>query len=1493
MDVMQQAQKSRVDALSGKLRCLSCGRVCTSYAVLAQHLKDKHDGVNSTDLQDTPSASVAGSSESGGGFSLGDMLARKLEAASKRTPASTPSSSGGRARESLPANISGPQDIRALLKEFKSRAHFSAAMRGHIASSKNKKMSRLKRIIVRERAEKAVAVASQAASQATASAAAAKQAHADLVRDMQERAQASSFQMSNHMPGSLQTEVMKMAVAEAERRLAEADRLEAAARAALDTRLREREKLYTARVRQSDSAPNLPPGRPVAAHSIEEASKGDAVQPMLAPGSPVSGASERVEAGSSDNGSVATFGGAMGAWLDSSTHRVLGSVPEIEEDEETSDDDLGPDGWDDVLSAWMGSAGLPDVWSSAAAPSHAASTTSSQSPARHKSPMTPTVDCETSTPARGTPGKPPVGPSPGRSSLEKKPAAAATQPPAWLQDASSSDEDEPPPAVEPPVTSPQASISNQQDPCRKSLTELLDALPQQHAQPTPPIGMQNPPPGAQVSAPAPTFPQSEGHSLFHNQLLGTPVQSQNHRGTSAPAGLGFDIRELLRTQVFDPSPKPSWGQPDLGQHNSASSSNCPPMQQPHAFANGAECQHRTGSLSALPTANVGSHFEMPTGLGLRAPSLPGTAYSHAGSSSIDAGANVDELEALGQRHLSWDTATRTFQASLAGVLRGHMDASTLDGNSLGSRDSRRLLEGLMSVQADLANGGTPLAMPQSDMRMAQNLLAAQAELQNGLADMGMIHPDMGMAHSDLGMPQQAGLGMAPGNPSGLRISPGNLLGAQTLSGSCSGSSSNNDIYSGPVRSGTLPADLSGLMQTLLRSSSNHSNQQSFQQQLHAGPLARHSSIGQLPSAGSHMHPNQLPMGRSLDTYMHTAGDVRAWLRHSTAGLGSHDHGRYIGRAPDLNQQGTMQGQLDGGLETFSDSFRKTCNVCQVTCTAHENFQQHLDSRKHQRNAASAAAAEVDLRQAAAAAAAAQLGQQLPGQHSSSASPGPNLQFDPADLPGQDAGGAATYMGPEANCRTYCCQVITADLNKVVVELLQSLLYWQERARALHPAKAKQKKRLVSGLREVAKAVRSKRARVVIVAPNIEHIQTEGGLDDLLTSILSQAEELGIPVVFALSRKKLGQVFGCRKKMSAIAVLDYSSAEAMHKRMTALAAAGREDWQQHRAKGLEPPPPADDTINLEDSVSPAPDQQRASATTGLLNRDTSVEWAAQPAAASNPTDLHFSQQQQQQQALQSAAVCTNPPPQLSNHPPAAIGQQTPHFHPHPPPFDTPIGCPSSKGAQQFPLTRNPSPSPRNGDSRNGYTPGPYAIGHYPEGPTASPSFSGGANGAGRQPSASPGYRHGNQHGPDSWTGHNGSENQAFQGPPPGPVPSPSIPYAFMMPGSYPMQGMWGASGAMGSMQNVLLGQGQQDPQASAPGMAFGMPYGHVSMAYSYHPYNTPPPAMLYSQAMGPAGLNPYAMPPSPRQPPTHSRNAKLRPGAVPFQPGYWSQGMAWQ
>ena len=48
--------------------------------------------------------------------------------------------------------------------------------------------------------------------------------------------------------------------------------------------------------------------------------------------------------------------------------------------------------------------------------------------------------------------------------------------------------------------------------------------------------------------------------------------------------------------------------------------------------------------------------------------------------------------------------------------------------------------------------------------------------------------------------------------------------------------------------------------------------------------------------------------------------------------------------------------------------------------------------------------------------------------------------------------------------SFWAQVISAELNRVVVELLQQLLFWQERQKAQDPLKAAKKKRLVSGLR---------------------------------------------------------------------------------------------------------------------------------------------------------------------------------------------------------------------------------------------------------------------------------------------------------------------------------------------------------------------------------------------------------------------------------------------
>jgi hypothetical protein len=54
-------------------------------------------------------------------------------------------------------------------------------------------------------------------------------------------------------------------------------------------------------------------------------------------------------------------------------------------------------------------------------------------------------------------------------------------------------------------------------------------------------------------------------------------------------------------------------------------------------------------------------------------------------------------------------------------------------------------------------------------------------------------------------------------------------------------------------------------------------------------------------------------------------------------------------------------------------------------------------------------------------------------------------------------------------------------------------------------------------------VRVGKARAVVVAPNIEPAEGEAGLSSLLGGILGDASARGIPVVFALSRKRMGQV----------------------------------------------------------------------------------------------------------------------------------------------------------------------------------------------------------------------------------------------------------------------------------------------------------------------------------------------------------------------------------
>ena len=76
------------------------------------------------------------------------------------------------------------------------------------------------------------------------------------------------------------------------------------------------------------------------------------------------------------------------------------------------------------------------------------------------------------------------------------------------------------------------------------------------------------------------------------------------------------------------------------------------------------------------------------------------------------------------------------------------------------------------------------------------------------------------------------------------------------------------------------------------------------------------------------------------------------------------------------------------------------------------------------------------------------------------------------------------------CR-YCNQVLNKEIDESVTLLLQELVRFQERVYQKDPSKAKAKRRLVMGLREVTKHMKLHKIKCVLISPNCEKIQAKG------------------------------------------------------------------------------------------------------------------------------------------------------------------------------------------------------------------------------------------------------------------------------------------------------------------------------------------------------------------------------------------------------------------
>ncbi|XP_062399744.1 selenocysteine insertion sequence-binding protein 2-like [Sardina pilchardus] len=144
-------------------------------------------------------------------------------------------------------------------------------------------------------------------------------------------------------------------------------------------------------------------------------------------------------------------------------------------------------------------------------------------------------------------------------------------------------------------------------------------------------------------------------------------------------------------------------------------------------------------------------------------------------------------------------------------------------------------------------------------------------------------------------------------------------------------------------------------------------------------------------------------------------------------------------------------------------------------------------------------------------------------------------------------------------RDYCNQVLSKDVDECVTNLLKELVRFQDRLYLKDPRKARIKRRLVMGLREVLKHLRLHKVKCVIISPNCERIQSKGGLDEALYTIINTCREQDIPFVFALSRKALGRCVNKAVPVSLVGIFNYDGAQDLYHKMIELSSEARKAY----------------------------------------------------------------------------------------------------------------------------------------------------------------------------------------------------------------------------------------------------------------------------------------------------------------------------------------------
>ncbi|XP_067012843.2 uncharacterized protein Sbp2 [Anabrus simplex] len=146
-------------------------------------------------------------------------------------------------------------------------------------------------------------------------------------------------------------------------------------------------------------------------------------------------------------------------------------------------------------------------------------------------------------------------------------------------------------------------------------------------------------------------------------------------------------------------------------------------------------------------------------------------------------------------------------------------------------------------------------------------------------------------------------------------------------------------------------------------------------------------------------------------------------------------------------------------------------------------------------------------------------------------------------------------------REYCDHSVTVELNTAVEALLRDIVKFHDAQYHRNPVKANARRRHVTGLKEVKKQLGLKKLKLVIIVPDLEKVQTKGGLDHKVEELKEMAAALHVPCVFALSRKLLGKVLYKEVPVSCVGIISYEGAENKLKVMLEALAAARLQYRR--------------------------------------------------------------------------------------------------------------------------------------------------------------------------------------------------------------------------------------------------------------------------------------------------------------------------------------------